>query len=88
MSSSSTRLIPSITALLLSRAVFIFLNDPEGPNLLVVTVLAVSIYCASHAICSYTPLKKKVTGSTLLLLNFCVQVVLAAVLVIVMKLML
>ncbi len=33
-----------ILALLTSRAVFFFIDDPEGPNLLIVTVLAVCIY--------------------------------------------
>ena len=33
-----------ITALLCSRAMFKFFNDPEGPNLLIVTVLALVIY--------------------------------------------
>jgi len=33
-----------IAALVCSRAVFFFINDPEGPNLLIVVVLAAVIY--------------------------------------------
>ncbi len=35
-----------VVSLVLSRATFLFVNDPEGPNLLVVVVLAAIIYAA------------------------------------------
>lgn len=40
------------TSLFCSRSAFFFIDDPEGPNLLVVTVLAVVIYFLSLAIFS------------------------------------
>ena len=36
-----------ITAFVCSRALFFFFHDPEGPNLLIVTVLALILYSAS-----------------------------------------
>lgn len=39
-----------ITAFTFSRIMFAFINDPEGPNLLVVTVMAAVIYLISSAI--------------------------------------
>jgi hypothetical protein len=33
-----------VVSLMLSRLVFFLINDPEGPNLLIVTVLAVVIF--------------------------------------------
>jgi len=36
-----------ITALVFSRALFLFFNDPEGPNLLVVVGTAVLVYGVS-----------------------------------------
>lgn len=36
--------ILGIIAVLSSRGFFFFVNDPEGPNLLIVLVLAASIY--------------------------------------------
>jgi hypothetical protein len=34
-------------SLILSRIVFMFINDPEGPNLLIVIVLAAIIFAVS-----------------------------------------
>jgi hypothetical protein len=39
-----------ITAIVSSRAMFSFFNDPEGPNLLIVVVAAVVIYLPSLAV--------------------------------------
>lgn len=36
--------ILGLVSLLFSRLVFVFINDPEGPNLLIVIVLALVIY--------------------------------------------
>ena len=38
------RLILAIVSLVLSMTAFLFVNDPEGPNLLIVVVLAAIIY--------------------------------------------
>jgi hypothetical protein len=40
-------LILGATSLVCSRGMFIFFDDPEGPNLLVVTVMALIIYLLS-----------------------------------------
>ncbi len=42
--SKKTSLIIFILSLVLSRGIFMLVNDPEGPNLLIVVVLAVIIY--------------------------------------------
>lgn len=43
-------LILAITAGICSRTMFALFNDPEGPNLLVVTVMAAIIYLVSSVI--------------------------------------
>jgi hypothetical protein len=43
----SSLVILGATALVCSRALFVFFNDPEGPNLLIVTVAAVVVYVLS-----------------------------------------
>lgn len=48
-------LILIITSLLCSRASFLFINDPEGPNLLIVVGMAVIIYFTSLTISSFSP---------------------------------
>jgi hypothetical protein len=46
---NSSLLILAITAIVCSRAIFAFFNDPEGPNLLVVSGMAAVIYLVSSA---------------------------------------
>jgi len=46
----SSLLILGITALVFSRTMFLFFNDPEGPNLLIVVVMAGIIYFLSLAV--------------------------------------
>jgi len=43
-------LILAITAVSCSKIMFAFFRDPEGPNLLVVTVMAAVIYALSSAV--------------------------------------
>ncbi len=45
-----------ILSLVLSRSVFFLINDPEGPNLLVVAVLAAIIFAVSVAV--YTGVRR------------------------------
>lgn len=45
--------ILGITAIVCSRTLFFFFNDPEGPNLLVVVVAAALIYLASLAVYAF-----------------------------------
>lgn len=49
-SNKTELLISGITSMLCSRTMFLFFNDPEGPNLLVVTGMAAIIYFLSLAI--------------------------------------
>jgi len=48
-SKKTSLIILGITAIPLSRLMFVFFNDPEGPNLLVVTVAAIIVYLLSLA---------------------------------------
>ncbi len=47
ISKKTSLIISGLTALVSSRAFFALLNDPEGPNLLIVTVLAGVLYVLS-----------------------------------------
>jgi len=69
--------ILGITALVCSRTMFFFFNDPEGPNLLVVTVMAAIIYFPSLAIYLLNPSYIPLTGVKRLLLVICMQIILA-----------
>lgn len=48
--SFKSKIILGIASLILSRLVFVFINDPEGPNLLIVFGMAVVIYVVSFAV--------------------------------------
>jgi hypothetical protein len=56
-------LILAVTAIVCSRLMFLFFNDPEGPNLLVVMGMALVVYLLSLAVYLLTP-------STLPLVSF------------------
>lgn len=49
MSSHISLIVRGGSALVLSRMFFVFINDPEGPNLLVVVVLAAVLFVVSLA---------------------------------------
>lgn len=66
-----TLIILAVTATLCSRAMFLFINDTEGPNLLVVTVLASVIFFLS--LISYL-FKLELTGAQRLLLVVFIQI--------------
>lgn len=68
-------LILGLTSLVCSRVMFYFFNDPEGPNLLIVTVMAVVLYFSSVKICSFVP---SATGLKRLLLAICIQIIIVA----------
>lgn len=61
-----------VTALISSRSIFFFFDDPEGPNLLIVTVTALVLFCIS--LTAYA-LKTPATQSKKLLLAIGIQVV-------------
>lgn len=67
-------LILGVTAIVCSRAPFFFFNDPEGPNLLVVMVMAGILYFLSLAVYVYTP--STLRGLTRLLLVIFIQILL------------
>lgn len=48
--------ILGVTSLVCSRTFFAFINDPEGPNLLIVLVLAAIVFCVSLAIYTLSPM--------------------------------
>lgn len=61
-----------VTSLICSRTMFYFFDDPEGPNLLIVTVMAAILYFLSlSAFLLKTSERKK------LLLSVCIQVLIA-----------
>lgn len=49
-------LILAGTSIVCSKVLFFLFNDPEGPNLLIVTVLATILYFLSLIIYSFLPL--------------------------------
>ncbi|MES2213951.1 MAG: hypothetical protein V4465_00965 [Patescibacteria group bacterium] len=77
-SKKTSFLVLVITALLCSRAMFVFFNDPEGPNLLIVTVMAAILYAVSLA--AYTLSSSKITDNLKkLLLSVAVQILVASI---------
>jgi hypothetical protein len=64
--------ILGVTAIICSRVLFLFFNDPEGPNLLIVAGLAVVLFFLSFAAYVFIPSKTK--GFTRLSVAVCIQV--------------
>ncbi len=60
------------TAIIFSRMLFLFFNDPEGPNLLIVAGLAMVVYFLSFAIYVYGPSNMK--GLKRLSVVICIQI--------------
>ena len=54
-SKKTSLLLLVITALVCSRTLFFFFHDSEGPNLLIVTVLALILYSASFIAWRFIP---------------------------------
>jgi hypothetical protein len=48
-------MILAVTAIICSRMLFVFLNDPEGPNLIIVAGLALAVYFLSLAAYIFSP---------------------------------
>jgi hypothetical protein len=63
-------LVLVVTALVCSRALFYFFNDTEGPNLLIVTVLALILLSASFLAWRFIPVT---TAGMKLVLAICTQ---------------
>ena len=68
----------AVTALLCSRSAFLLFDDPEGPNLLIVTVFAAIIYVLTWAVNRYC-LPAKLEGIRRLFLLIGIQILIAAV---------
>lgn len=77
-SKKSSMLILGITALVGSRTFFALLNDPEGPNLLIVAVLAVILYFLSSL--AVRLVGSSTSGLKRVLLTILIQIILVAVL--------
>ena len=65
-------MILGATAVICSRMLFFFFNDPEGPNLLIVAGLALAIYFLSFTVYVFSPSKMK--GLKKLSLAICIQI--------------
>ena len=75
-SKKTSLLILGATALTCSRTLFALFNDPEGPNLLIVTVMALILYALSFTAYRFA---SSVTGLKRLLLAISTQILLVAV---------
>ena len=76
---SGPLLILAVGAVVCSRTMFAFFDDPEGPNLLVVTAMAAVIYLASLA-AYLSKLYPSLTGFRRTAAAIVVQIVFAAAL--------
>jgi hypothetical protein len=76
-SKKTSLIILGIASLLCSRATFAFFNDPEGPNLLIVTVFAAILFVLTMAVNRYC-LPVKQDGLKRLLLLIGVEILIAA----------
>jgi len=76
ISKKASLIILAITSMVCSRAMFFLFNDPEGPNLLIVTVMAMILYFPSLA--AYL-LNRSATGLRRLLLAISIQMIIAAI---------
>jgi hypothetical protein len=74
-SKKASLLLLGVTSLLCSRALFWFFNDPEGPNLLIVTVTALIVYVPSLAAYAF-----KFSGPKKFLLALFIQILIVTVL--------
>ena len=51
--------ILAVAAIICSRMLFFFFNDPEGPNLLIIAILALAVYFLSIVVYLFGPSKIK-----------------------------
>ena len=75
--------ILAVTAIICSRTLFALFNDPEGPNLLIVTVLTLVVYGLSLAAYLFGPFA--INGIKRLSAVICMQILLVAGLYFFMK---
>ena len=89
-STSLTLFILFITAALSSRFMLLMIDDPEGPNLLVVFVLALFVWVVTVCVSVWIrrvrlPSDMTTNGFTGLFMSFVVQVIIVAILYLVLK---
>ena len=70
-SNKTSLFLLGITAMVCSRTLFFLFHDPEGPNLLIVTVLGLILYVASFIVWKFIP---ATTAMKKLLLAICTQI--------------
>ncbi len=70
-SKKNSLLILAATAIICSKLFFFLLNDPEGPNLLIVTGLASAVFILSSLMYLVSPFQ--VSGVKKLLAPVCIQ---------------
>jgi hypothetical protein len=75
-SKRTSLIILAITALILSRLMFLLFNDPEGPNLGVVTGMALIVYVPSLVIFVF---RTSTTRLVKLLLAIVIQIIIVTV---------
>jgi hypothetical protein len=71
-SKKTSLVLLGIAAVLCSRTLFFFFNDPEGPNLVVVIGLAIVLYLVSFA--AYVLLSPKTNDFKRLSIALCMQI--------------
>ena len=71
-SKRTSLVILGATAIICSRMLFFFLDDPEGPNLLVVAGLAIGVYILSCTAYLVNPARAK--GIKRLAVAICIQI--------------
>ena len=77
-SKKTSLIILGITGILVSRLMFVFFNDPEGPNLLVVTVAALIVYVLTLGI-YLSKAFPSITGIKRILLGIFTQLIIVVV---------
>ena len=77
VSNKSMLVALGVTAFVTSRTTFFFIDDPEGPNLLIVSVLAAVLFGVSMSVFWY---KTSLGSRALFMLAVVLQVVTAVVL--------
>lgn len=73
ISKKTSLIILAVTSIVFSRIMFMFFNDPEGPNLLVTVGTAVLVYFLSFGIYVFTPSAS--TGFKKLILMILAQII-------------
>lgn len=67
-------MILAVTAIICSRLLFFFFNDPEGPNPLIVAGLALAVFLLSWVVYIFGPFK--INGFKRLSAVICIQILL------------